>query len=324
VSRNATDGTLAPPPPELAAFLEWARPGLDSVRARLTAGPPPVWARDLGAGLESKIPNYLGVFLLQRLLLLEAGEQLRAGRETQAGEILEDSWRLNQAMADNNPSLIVQLMAQMVLSQQQPVLRRFSRAPAAWPPRLRGLDLQSRALLALELEAFMAHRSTLLDRPIPGIESAPTSPTVLRWAIWDYARRFSAIVEDLRRRDVRSLDAEALDRELQAAIPRWQIVARVMLPNFWDTWPRSAHAELEAELTALILEERERLAAGGPPRSSYRRPSRVKGLSWIYEDFPGATTLHLDGELRSKNPKAAPLRFTVRRGAADPAPPSSA
>jgi len=34
-------------------------------------------------------------------------------------------------------------------------------------------------------------------------------------------------------------------------------------------------------------------------------------LSWIYEDFPGGTTLHLRGALRYRDPRGVPLRFTV-------------
>lgn len=69
---------------ELAAFLDSARPTLDSVRTRLAQGPP-VWKRDLSAGFESKITNYLGVLMLQKLLLLDAREQLRAGRAAPSG-----------------------------------------------------------------------------------------------------------------------------------------------------------------------------------------------------------------------------------------------
>jgi hypothetical protein len=312
-ARRSTDGTFAPPSPELAAFLESIRPGLDSIRARLEQGPPPVWARDLRAGFEAKIPNYLGPLMLQKLLILDASQQIRAGREARAAEILEASWRLGQAIADNNPGLVSQLIAQAVIRLQQPVLRSFSHAPAGWPARLVRVDLQSRMILGLQYEAFTAHRSAALDRPISEVDWGPRGQAFLRWMIWDHARRFSAIVDGLQRRDVRSFDPDAFFQECLAAYPRWQIVGRLLIPNFLDAWPRSAHAELEAELTALVLEERARLAASGPPRPFDRRPSRVKGLSWIYEDLPGATTLHLDGELRYPGPNPGPLRFTVRR-----------
>jgi hypothetical protein len=311
--RSATEASLAPLPPDLAAFLESVRPTLDSARARLAQGPPPVWKRDLEAGFETRIPNYLGILMLQKLLLLDVYEQLRAGRAARAGEILETSWRLNQAVADNSPILITQLIAQAVIRLQQPILRSFSRAPAGWPERLLRLDQQSRILRAFRCEAFSAHLTSTFDRPLPDTKWGTQGQAFLRWVVWDYARRFSAMIEQLPRREVGSFDPEAFEREQRAAIPRWQVLARTLLPNFWDVWPRSAHVELEAELTALVLEERERLAAGGPPRATDRRPSRIKGLSWIYEDIPDGTVVHLDGELRSKEERPVPLRFTVRR-----------
>jgi hypothetical protein len=311
--RIATEDSLAPLPPELAAFLESVRSNLAAIRARLAQGPTPVWARNLEAGFEIKIPNYVGVLTLQKLFLLDAREQLRAGREAEAGEILETSWHLNQAVADNSPILITQLIAQAVIRIQQPVLRSFPRTPARWPERLLHLDQQSRILRALRCEAFSSHLTSTFSRPIQGMTLGPKAQAFARWMIWDYARRFSAMLDELPHYDVRSFDPEAFEREQKVKIPRWQVVARNLLPNFWDVWPKSAHVELEAELTALVLEERERLAAGGPPRSADRRPSRVKGLSWIYEDVPGGTTVHLDGELRSKEEKPVPLRFTVRR-----------
>jgi len=312
-SKISTGEPLAPLPPELAAFLESIRPTLNAIRVRLAQGPAPVWARNLKAGFDSRIPNVLGILTLQKLLLLDAREQLRAGREAQALEILETSWRLNQALVDNNPILVIQLIAQGVIRVQQPILRSFSRAPAAWPERLRDLDQQSRILRAMRAEAFSAHLTSTFDRPIKEATLGSKPQAFARWMIWDYARRFSAILDELPQYDVRSFNPKAFDREQQAKIPRWQVLARTLLPNFWDAWPRSAHVELEAELTALVLAERERLAAGGPPRMTDRRPSRVKGLSWIYEDSPEGTTIHIDGELRSKEEKPVPLRFTVRR-----------
>ncbi|HEV7509926.1 MAG TPA: hypothetical protein VGS07_33950 [Thermoanaerobaculia bacterium] len=313
--RTATEASLAPLPPELAAFLDSVRPGLDAIRKRLAHGPPPVWARNLEAGFETRIPNYLGLLTLQKVLLLEAREQLQAGREAQAGEILETSWQLNEAMADNNPVLITQLIAQAVIRLQQPVLRSFSKAPAGWPARLLRLDRRSRTLRALRCENFSAYLTSTFDRPIPDARWGTRPQILIRWMLWDYARRLSAMVEMLPQRDVRTFDPEAFEREQRAAIPRWQIIARTLLPNFGEFWPRSARIELEAELTALVLEERERLAAGAPPRPTNRRPSRVQGLSWIYEDLPGATTLHLDGDLKFQEPKPVPLRFTVRSAA---------
>ena len=312
-SKAPTDGSLAPPAPALIAFLESVRPGLNAIRARLGQGPPPVWERDLSPGFDTKLPNYLGVLMLQKLLLLDAREQLRSGNEAEAREILDTSWHLNQALADSHPSLITQLIAQAVLRLQQPILRSFPLPPAGWRERLEGLDLQSRILLGLQLEAFTAHRASTLARPLGREDSGSFPPSLLRWAIWDYSRRFATGIEEMRRQDVRSFDPEPFFREWERTIPRWQIVARLLLPNFLDAWPRSAHKELETELTLLVFKERERLATGRPRSAIDRRPSRIKGLSWIYEETPETLTIHLDGELKSPEPKLVPLRFTLRK-----------
>ncbi|HEX4964511.1 MAG TPA: hypothetical protein VF173_27090 [Thermoanaerobaculia bacterium] len=313
-SKCPTDGSLAPPAPALAAFLEAARPGLNAIRARLAQGPPPVWERDLSPGFETKIPNYLGVMMLQKLLLLDAHEQLRSGREAQAREILETSWQLNQALADSHPCLVTQLVAQGVLRWQQPILRSFAVPPAGWRARLEGLDLQSRIFTGLQFEAFSAHRSAVLGRPLGGEDSGAFPKPLLSWMVWDYSRRFVASIEEMRRQDVRSFDPDEFVREWMRSVPRWQFAARLLLPNFMDAWPRSVHKELEAELTTLVFAERERLAAGRPRPAIDRRPSRVKGLSWIYEETPETLTLHCDGELKSPETKAVPLRFTLRKG----------
>src|SRR5206468_10461070 len=131
----------------------------------------------------------------------------------QAGEILDASWRLNQAMSDNNPSLITQLIAQAVIRLQQPILRSFPRSPAGWPERLRHLDLQSRILLGLRCEAFGAHRASSLDQGILGIKPRPR--TLASWAIWDYARRLLDILDELSRQDVRSFGIVAFNRHSQ-------------------------------------------------------------------------------------------------------------
>jgi hypothetical protein len=315
-SKCPTDGSLPPPSPALAAFLESARPGLKAIRDRLAQGPPPVWERDLSPGFDAGLPNYLGVLMLQKLLLLDAREQLRSGCEAQAREILDTSWQLNQALADSHPDLVTQLIAQVVVRMQQPILRSFAVPPAGWRERLQHLDLQSPMFLGLQYQAFMAHRNSTFAEPLGRRETdvGGFPKTLLRWAIWDFSRRFAAAVEELRRRDVRGYDPEAFVREWMRSVPRWQFVARLLLPNFLDAWPKSAHKELEAELTVLVFAERERLAAGLPRLGGDRQPSRIKGLSWIYEETSEALTLHLDGELKNTEPKPVPLRFTVRKG----------
>lgn len=86
-----------------------------------------------------------------------------------------------------------------------------------------------------------------------------------------------------------------------------------MVPNFLDVWPKAGRRELEAELTARVLEERLRLAEGRPRIGGDRKPACVRGLSWLYTETPAAVEIRLDGDLHEKDEKPWPLRFQVRK-----------
>lgn len=309
------DGAIAAPPAALADYLDFARPTLLRAVEVLLRDPPPVWELDLGLGFGTRIPNLLGVLQLQRLLLLETRERLRNGHSGGALEVLEASWRYNDALRENNPTLIGQLIALAVLKLQQPVLRSLPAASAAtarWRARLDGTAARSWILVGFHAEAFIAHRAATLDQPLGQDQPIAHFRGLTRLLIWDYSRRFEAMIQDLPRADLRSFDPDAFDREQQKRIPRWQVVARLLLPNFWDAWGKAGRGELSTDLTARVLEEREWLASGGPPRAANRRPSRVSGLYWIYEETPEGTRIHLDGDLAYRESKPIPLRFLVR------------
>lgn len=317
-SAQPEDGAIAAPPATLADYLGFARPTLLRVVEVLRRDPPPIWQRDLGLGFDTRVANLLGILQLQRLLLLEARERLRNGHSGGALAVLEASWRYNEALRENSPALIGQLIALAVLKLQQPVLRRLptsSAATARWRARLDGTAARSWILIGFHAEAFIAHRAAALDQPLGRDQPMLHLRGLTRLLIWDYSRRFETMIQDLPGTDLRSFDPDAFDREQQKRLPRWQVVARLLLPNFWDAWGKAGRGELSTDLTARILEERDRLASGGPPRAANRRPSRVSGLSWIYEETPEGTRIHLDGDLAYREAKPVPLRFLVRHSA---------
>ena len=138
-SAQPEDGAIAAPPAALADYLGFARPTLLRVVEVLRRDPPPVWQRDLGLGFDAPVANLLGILQLQRLLLLEARERLRNGDSGGALAVLEASWRYNEALRENRPTLIGQLIALAILKLQQPVLRSLpapSAATAGWRARL--------------------------------------------------------------------------------------------------------------------------------------------------------------------------------------------
>lgn len=305
------DGIHPPPPAAVAAFVDEARPTIDALVALLTTGPPPVWEWDLGRAFEAPVPNYVGILNLQKLLAVEAVEQIRRGNPERTLAVLEASWRLDEAIRAT-PTLTAQLISQAGLKYQQLALRGLAAALPVWRQRMATIDLRGGVYIGLQLEAFLAHHAAYRERPLGSEEIPPWSDTTMRWGLRDYAQRFQPMIEELVRRDVRSLDPEEFTVEMAERLPRWSMIARLMLPNFWDSWPKAAHGELSADLTARILEQRARQAAGGPPRPSDRQPSRVRGLDWLYEETPAGTSVRLDGEMVYKPPRALPLHFLVR------------
>ena len=257
------DGVYPPLSPAVAVFLDEVRSTLDAVVALLVASSPPVWESDLTRGFEAPVPNYLGILNLQRLLGVEALEQARSGHPERALAVLEAFWRLDEAVRAS-PILIAQLISQVDLKIQQQTLHSLSAAPPVWRMRMAAIDLRRGVYVGLQAEAFMAHYAASLDRPLGGEEIPPSTAPFIRWGLRDHAQRLQPMIEELVRRDIRSLDPDDFDREMKDRIPRWQLIARLMLPNFWDAWPRAARTELSADLTARIFEERVRQAEGGP------------------------------------------------------------
>lgn len=209
------------PPGEVAAFLVSVRPALERTVQLLVHGEKPVWHRDLSRGFDVQIPNWLGPLQLQRLLLLEARERLRGGEAERVPEVLEATWRLYEAVRDEDPLIVTQLIAQILLKLQQPVLRELPATPALvsrWRPRLTGLDLRERSVLALQAECFGAHSAATSDRPLGGENLGLVPVWFGRWMIWDYSRRCQGMFARLAGRDVRTYDAEAFFQEQLAGL----------------------------------------------------------------------------------------------------------
>lgn len=187
-----------------------------------------------------------------------------------------------------------------------------------WRARLEGLELQRGILLALEGEAFVAHQSARLD-PFPLGDFPAYGTGYLRGELRDYAYRLGRVLDDLAEEDVRTFDPTAFFERAYASLPRWRFLARIMLPNLFDTWPRSARRELETELAGLVLERRAALAAlsAGVPLPAARREResrRVPGLNWSVETDAGGVSFRLDGDLAHRAEDAPPLRFRIDRG----------
>ena len=77
--------------------------------------------------------------------------------------------------------------------------------------------------------------------------------------------------------------------ECEAAIPWWNVIAKIAIPSYTRAWIGSTSAALDAELTADVLEARAVKAENGAwPQEA--TPSVVcKGAAWSHEVAPDGT-----------------------------------
>ncbi len=291
---------------ELRAYLDASEPILETIQDLLLGSIPPVWESDLSMGYEAPIPNLLGILKLQRLLLFEAGERARLGETEASLRSLEASWRLRKATQEY-PSLLSFLIAASTLRNQQLILRRLCSVPEVWQKRLAELDLQGSAFLMFQMESWKAYETSRGTWPIEGKYVGRFGGVFLR----DFARRFQKIVEALKAQDPGTLDTEAFLNERVAKLPDWQFLARMLIPNYRAAWQVALSGEISAELTALVLAERQRRLEEGDCPPNTRRPARIEGLNWLYEESEEGVTIRLDQDLPSPAAKALPTHFLL-------------
>ena len=318
---DVTDGRFPAAPEEIQQYLAESSETLKGIRGLLLGAEPAVLESKLADGYERNLPNFLGILTLQRLLLVQASEQLRTGDPDTARQTIDASRRLSDATAEF-PGIIAQLIAQATVRQRQPILRAFCPPFGGWEEEQRLLDARGDVFLDLELDAFLAYQASELDPPGEGSERR--NPWWVRVALRDYARRLHRGLKTFPAVDPVTATPDDLEARLKAQVPRWQLVARMLLPNSVDPWLKAARLELSAELTALVFEERRRRATGkAPPPHGHRRPSRFEGLDWVYESADGSLSILLDGDMAWLPESALPARFDFPPAGEDECPASS-
>lgn len=312
------------PPPELADLLEKTRPALKDIGHVLATEEAPVWEIDLEKTLEAPALT-LGHFELLRLLALTATEAVRTGRTEEALRVLEASWRLDGAVLER-PDILSQMIGQAGLKSMAPVLRCLCSVPPIWQQRLAEIDLRTGILQALRLEGWLALHAATSDYvwktwqkddeswwlKLPPRYARP----IMRLVMLDHAEMMEDSVVEIEQRDLRTFDPKAFFEKHYATVPRWNIVARITVPDLYDAWVKAGRLELSLELTSRTLEVRRLLAEGTEAEKESvagRFPSRVAGLSWIYHAEPASITISLDGDLAHQVQKAVPLEVVISR-----------
>ena len=120
-------------------------------------------------------------------------------------------------------------------------------------------------------------------------------------------------IQRLEQEDPRRFSREQFFDEEYERIPRWNIVSRLLFPNFFEVSIKGAKHELDIDLTARILELRSLVAdcqrqAVVLPRPA---PSPVAEISWHYELTDEGLLIRASDSLPIEGRFRLPLEFRV-------------
>jgi len=293
--KKGSDDRVAPPE-EVAAFLGAHADDADAVEAFLGSGPELVWEQDLALVTSAPIPPLMGPRQLVGLLLARSLEADRRGDAAAAGRALAAAATVTGAVL-RRAELISQLVAISMISQRDGVLRSLREPPAEWEDRLLREDFRAPLLRALQLEAWNfgqmggGLRTSIREKSYWGVvRDAFVSPWI-RLSAADFSQRVHDSAIELRDGDACSSDPSVFDQAKLDAMPRWNILGRIIVPNIARAWGTGVQAAYDVELTRHVL------AARGGQGEASETPPRALGTSTACPGVKWQQVVRADGSV---------------------------
>ncbi|MCH9649087.1 MAG: hypothetical protein K0U98_12685 [Deltaproteobacteria bacterium] len=318
-----TEPVLSPPPPGLETFLTESEPTLMEVSRQLREGEVPLWDQDVNAGIRKVLPNFLGHLWLQKFLVAMTAEAARRGEREQSLEWLEASWRLSQSLG-GDPAMIPQLIFLAEMRANLAVLRAIDLPLGDWHHRLsigpwcKGMEA------AFRLESWSFIRGLRLGQFEEDSNGGVISNLLIRLRTRHGAKGLmdlnDRLFERVKSENILEMDYDGVFEEEEAKIPRWNILARMFVPNYFDALAKPARLALSTDLTRRILEMRSLLRAGDLEAIADLQgshPSVRKGVSWVYQIEGDKITIRVDGHVPDlvdkKIGKPLPVEISLSR-----------
>lgn len=304
-------------PIEVAAHLAESEPVLSEVVSLLEVAQPPLW--DLAFDLETELPSLADHMGLHRLLIAGAAVAARNGDEKRALRWLDASARLRQSLT-RDPRLILQLGDQVELTDEIALLRVLPGPLHGWQERLARIPLRDRTGMALRLESWVMVQSLQSGQLTEQVADGPVMRSIMRplfrHGIAEYVDQMDRALARLETEDLRSFGNDRFFEEELARIPRWNIVARLLAPNYFDVWAKAARTELGVDLTRRTIEARDLLRRGDLERLEEllgAHPSPVESIRWIYRIDPGELVIEASAEIPVSSTHPLPLEVRLTR-----------
>lgn len=298
---NAADDNAGPLPPAVQKHLDSHRSDLTRIALHLIETDGISWATDIDAGPEAPIPSLLGHRSLHTLLLIEGLQSASQGNIERARLMLEASWRDGETLA-GRPDLISQLIVAALAQNRNTALRLLPVSLPAWHGGQSARRSRAAMARSLQLEAYAffvltrAYRGVMdCDGPVPespfagGVFLSVTRVLTVPYvrlgvvSLSRYLRKGRALVLS---GDPCAVLATA-EQQLDAAVPRSNLVAKIAAPSIPTLWRIAVTADLDNELTRLILAARKSERRHGEWADTRSVPSQVcEGVVWLHSPEP--------------------------------------
>lgn len=310
---------LTSPPPGLDAYLTESEAALREVSRQLREGEAPLWDQDVNEGIERTFPNFLGHRRLHRLLVAMTAVAATRGDREQSLEWLEASWRLSHSLAAD-PSFIPQLIFLAEMRTNLAVLRAIDFPLEDWGQRVDIGPWSEGMELAFRLETWSFVHGLRLGQFEETSKGGLISDLLTRWrarhgmkGLMEFTDR---VLERAKSEDLLEVDYDRLFEEEEARIPRWNVVARMLVPNFFDALARPARLELSTELTRRVIEMRDLLRTGNSEAIAAlegSHPSVREGISWVYQLEGDKVTLRADRPVPDLAESPLPVEVSISK-----------
>jgi hypothetical protein len=310
-----TSGTIDDPPAAVVAYLTRYQSQLDAVRDHLLRGDPLVWPSNLSLGHSAPIPNLRGHMELTRVFVARALVKSRAADETAWNE-LHAAWNLNRRLWAQ-PTMIEVLIALATTRMVNAAAMKGPSIEPEWFAEVRAVDSRKAMLNAHQAEAWMM--STLSDSILSGDGEEKPNHVVARARevlfgaflhlssinSVERLRLFATEVATVAQCDV---NGEAISKRHYEAIPRWNVFARIAMPNLGGAWQRLMRYQVELEASARVQQVKD--------GRSLDSTSRCSDGTWQVTTGPNGTqTVRFSRDIPVPAPGVKyPLEFTTALG----------
>ncbi len=309
---------VASPSSRVADFLANHAAEIAAVRDELIEAPaPPAWELYLEREIDNPLPNLLGHFNLQRVLIADALEHTRIGDHETARRDLEASWRLNEVVR-RDPVLITQSITISIARIQAGALRHIEGLDPVWQGRLLEQRFRRSMRHALQNEVrFWSMGSTALfdtdDNLLTRSVMAVAAPYI-RLCLADVTE------ESLRQMDKLTWVEDVCDPSARGAdesgFAGWNRLAPLIVPNFGGISEGIARLELDLELTTKVLEARAARDTLGawPTELARARSETCPADLWVYEADPSGNAsirFHRDVNWADQSGTLLPVSFAI-------------